>query len=158
MASASSKNKCWKNIGRYVKANNIVTCFKDGVPGDDFFVRFRKSHKLSLKNPKAAEVTRKKNINPFILDKYFQHLKEVTLNVALTDFCLDTSSVKVLVPIGTPTHRATSAPGKENITVLSAANAAGEKLPPLIVFKGKKFMGSSCIWRCHTVLLKTVGW
>lgn len=65
-----SKKEMLGTIGRYVKANNIVTRFKDGVPGD-FFVRFRKSHKLSLKNPQAVEVARKRNIHPFIIDEYF---------------------------------------------------------------------------------------
>lgn len=39
--------------------------------------------------------------------------------------------------IGVPATRTTSAPGRDNITVLLGCSAAGAKLPPLIVFTGK---------------------
>jgi len=54
---------------------------------------------------------------------------------------LDPSRIRVVGKRGTASHRATSGPGKENITVLMAVNAVGKKLPPLIVFKGKKQLG-----------------
>jgi cell division protein FtsI/penicillin-binding protein 2 len=50
---------------------------------------------------------------------------------------LDPSRIRVVGKTGTASHRTTSGQDKENISVLMAANAASEKLPPLIVFKGK---------------------
>lgn len=145
-----SKREVLETIGRYVRENKIETPFKDGVPGDDFFIRFRKTHKLSLKKPQAVEAARKKSIDPFVIHTYFELLKQVTTNMSPmqiwnldeTSFCLDPTRVKVLGATGMPCHRVTSGPAKENITVLLAANAAGEKLPPLIVFRGKNVWDS----------------
>lgn len=145
-----SKKEVLETIGLYVRENSIDTPFKNGVPGDDFFIRFRKTHNLSLRKPQAVEAARKKSIDPFIIHEYFILLKEVTTDISATEiwnldetsFCMDPTRVKVLGPIGMPCHRVTSGPGKENITVLFAANAAGEKLPPLIVFKGKNVWDS----------------
>lgn len=59
-------------------------------------------------------------------------------NIDGTSFCLDPSKTKVVGQKGISVHRTTSSEtGKENITVLLGENAAGEKLPPFIVFKGK---------------------
>jgi hypothetical protein len=55
---------------------------------------------------------------------------------------LDASRIRVLGETGTAYDQATSGLGKENITVLMVANAAGEKLPSLIVFKGKNVLDS----------------
>ncbi|KAJ8879816.1 hypothetical protein PR048_020424 [Dryococelus australis] len=38
---------------------------------------------------------------------------------------------------GLPSTRTTSAPGRDNISVLLTVGASGEKLPPLVIFKGK---------------------
>lgn len=50
---------------------------------------------------------------------------------------LDPSKTKVVGGIGLPCSRTTYGSGKENITVLTAVNADGKKLTPLVVFKGK---------------------
>jgi hypothetical protein len=47
-------------IGRYVSGNKMSTPFRGGVPGDDFFIRFKRTHKLILKNPQSFEACRKK--------------------------------------------------------------------------------------------------
>jgi hypothetical protein len=38
----------------------IPTPFRGGVPGDDFFIRFKRTHKLSLKKPQSVEACQKK--------------------------------------------------------------------------------------------------
>lgn len=58
-------------------------------------------------------------------------------NLDETSFCLDPSKTKVVGEKNKPSARVVSGPGRENTTVLFAANASGEKLPPLIVFQGK---------------------
>jgi hypothetical protein len=87
----------------------------------------------------------KRSIGPVIISEYFEILREVTKSISPrhlwnpdeTSFCLDPSRIRVVGDRGTASHRATSGPGKENITVLMATNAAGQKLPPFIVFKCK---------------------
>jgi len=51
-----SKKEILETIGRYVKENKIPTPFRGGVPGDDFFIRFKRTHNLSLKKPQSVEV------------------------------------------------------------------------------------------------------
>lgn len=140
-----SKNEVLQLIGRYVNENKIETPFKNGIPGNDYFIRFKRDFKLSQKKPQCVEVARKRSMDPFIIYDYFNLLKENIENVPAsqifnideTSFCLDPSRVKVVGEKGKAAHRTTSGPGRENITVLLGGNAAGEKLPPLVVFKGK---------------------
>jgi hypothetical protein len=48
------KKEVLETIGRYVNENKIPTPFRGlGVPGDDFFIRFKRTHKL--KSKKATE-------------------------------------------------------------------------------------------------------
>ncbi|XP_072377977.1 uncharacterized protein [Diabrotica undecimpunctata] len=87
--------------------------------------------------------------DPFPIYKYFEILKNTLVELDLngkpkqiwnldeTSLCVDPSRVKVLGAKGKPCSRTTSGPGKENVTILSAANAFGDKVPPCIAFKGK---------------------
>jgi len=44
-----------ETIGLYVNGNKMPTQFRRGVPGDDFFIRFKRTHKQSLKKPQSVE-------------------------------------------------------------------------------------------------------
>lgn len=151
-----SKKELLSLIARYVKEKNIPNSFKNGIPGDDYFTRFKKTFNLSQKKPQVVEVARKRSVDPFIIDDYFTLLKKVVndippasiYNIDETSFCLDPSRIKVVGQRGTAAHRATSGSGKENITVLVGANAAGEKLPPHIVFKGKNVWDTWLAKKC----------
>ncbi|KAF2888708.1 hypothetical protein ILUMI_17465 [Ignelater luminosus] len=144
----SKKKKILLAIGQYVKENGLKTPFRNSVPGDDYFVNFKRRQGLSQKKLQAVEVARKRNVDPFIIAKYFNLLKEVTSNVPPkriynideTSFSLDRSRVKVVSEKGKTAHRVTAVPGKEHFSVLIGANAAGEKLPPLIILKGKNWL------------------
>lgn len=136
-------------VSEFVKTNNIKTPFADGCPGEDWFIQFKRRHRLSLKKPQAVEIARKNASDPFLINEYFDILQTVLsendlhdkpkqiFNLDETYFCLDPSKLKVLGAINAPATRTTSGPGKENITVLIAASASGLKLPPMIIFKGK---------------------
>jgi len=50
-----SKKEVLEMIGWYVNENKIPTPFRGGVPGDDFFIRFKITHKLSLIKPQCVE-------------------------------------------------------------------------------------------------------
>lgn len=47
-----SKKEVLEIISRYIKDNNIPTNFKNGIPGDDYFRRFKKDFNLSQKSHK----------------------------------------------------------------------------------------------------------
>jgi len=47
-----SKKEVLETRGRYVNENKIPTPFRKGVPGDDFSICFKGTHKLSQKGTK----------------------------------------------------------------------------------------------------------
>ncbi|XP_062538368.1 jerky protein-like [Armigeres subalbatus] len=126
------------------------TPFEDDIPGDDYFLNFKRRHGLSHKKPQSVAVARKRAADPFVISEYFQLLKEVTryvpperiYNIDETSFCLDPSRIKVVDAKGRAAHRLTAGPGRENYTVLMGGNAFGEKLDPLIIFQGKNLWDS----------------
>lgn len=136
-------------VQQYVKANQIKTQFKDDRPGSDWFINFKKRNGLSIKKPQSVEMARKKSVDPFIIQPYFDLLKSTLDELALNNkpaqiwnldessFSRDPSKTKVVGKIGLPATRTTSGPGRENTTILIACSASGAKVPPLIVFKGK---------------------
>ncbi|CAH2095105.1 unnamed protein product [Euphydryas editha] len=136
-------------VGEYIKQNNIPSSFKNGVPGKDWFVSFSKRHHLSIKKPQAVEYARKTAIDPYIVFPYFDLLektiKELNLqdkphaiwNLDETSFSKDPSKTKIVGVKGYAATRVIATPGKDNTTVLLGASAAGQKTPPLIIFKGK---------------------
>lgn len=144
-----SRAEVLEKVGEYVRLNKQKTRFKDGKPGEDWFIGFKSRHRLSIKKPQSVEVARKNSMDPFVIYNYFT-LLDTTLNelgirdkpdhiwnLDETSFSSDPSKTKVVGQIGVPSTRTTSGPGRENTTVLMACNAAGEKAAPLIIFKGK---------------------
>lgn len=136
-------------VGEYVTKNNIPNPFKNNIPGEDWFLKFKKRHNLSIKKPEALEYARKKNTDPFVISEYFELLKKTLESLNLrsspgqiwnmdeTSFCSDPSKTKVVGERGAASTRITAGPGKSNTSVLFAAAANGTKAPPLIIYKGK---------------------
>lgn len=143
-----------EKIRDFVALNNISNPFKNNTPGDDWVNSFRKRHNLSLKKPQSLEYCRKKATDPFLVNEYFDILKKTLENLGLTDspdrvfnldetsLCTDPSRIKILGAKGKPSSRIIAGSGKENITVLAGASASGEKLPPLVIFKGNNIWSS----------------
>ncbi|KAF6199733.1 hypothetical protein GE061_006031 [Apolygus lucorum] len=135
-------------VMEWVQTNGVPTGFKNEAPGEDWLVNFRKRHKLSLKKPQAVELARKRSQDPFIIHQFYDLLERVLnehslgenpgriWNIDETSFCLDPSKLKVVGAKGLPSTRTVSGSGKTNISVCLGGSAAGEKLPPLIIFKG----------------------
>ncbi|CAB3255555.1 unnamed protein product [Arctia plantaginis] len=143
-------------VSEYIKRNGIVTPFREDMPGDDWLRGFRKRNGLSLKKPQSVEIARKRACNPFTVYEYFDLLESVLKDLDLTDkpqriynldetsFSNDPSKTRVIGQKGFRCTRTTSSPGRENTTVLLAANAVGDKVPPLIVFQGKHLWNEWC--------------
>ena len=137
-------------VQEYVVSNAIHTRFKNGKPGEDWYLGFMKRQGLSLKKPEKLETSRMKQTDPFIVDEFFDLLSEEITNKGLQDkpgsifncdetsFCHDPSNTKVISPRGQPCKRQTAGTGRLNTTVLATVAADGSKFPPFIVFKGKK--------------------
>ena len=142
-------------VGSYTRRNNIPNPFTDGIRGEDWFLRFKKRHKLSIKEPQTLEYARKKaGTDPFTIEGYFDILKQTLIdldienkpkqifNIDETSFSLDPTKTKVVGQTNAPSSRVTAGPARESTTVLLGGNADGEKLPALIVFKGKNVWGT----------------
>lgn len=149
-----SRKEVLEMVGEYVQQNNISTSFKNGIPGQAWFSAFKERHNLSIKKPQAIEYARKKAIDPFIVYPYFELLKNTLLQLNLIDkpsaiwnldetsFSKDPEKTKIVGAKGHVAIRVIASPGKDNTTVLLAANALGEKAPPMIVYKGKNVWDS----------------
>lgn len=93
--------------------------------------------------------------DPFVVYEYFTLLKNTLeeflvdpnkiWNLDETSVSLDPTKTKVVGGVGLLCIRTTAGTGKENVTDLTTVNAAGKKMDPLIIFKGKfmydKWMG-----------------
>ncbi len=133
----------------YVMKNELQekVPFQQGKPGEDWFLQFKKRHNLSIKKPQSVEYARRKVLDPFIINEYFNTVEKVLHTTNLTErpdriwnldetnFCVDPSRTKIVGAVNEPCTRTTSGPGRDNTTVLFAINAAGDKAPPLIIFK-----------------------
>lgn len=136
-------------VEQYVTTNNLKTPFRQGRPGEDWYLGFSKRHNLSIKKPQSVEYARKKCLDPFIINNYFKILKKQLddfdlndkprqiWNLDETNFCLDASRTKIVGKRGAPSSRTTAGSGRDNTTVLMAVSADGFKAPPLIIFKAK---------------------
>lgn len=144
-----SRSEILHMIAEYVTQNNSKTPFKNNIPGEDWFLQFKKRYNLSIKKPQGIEYARKKMTDPFVINEYFTLLKKTLDDLDLhdkpnhiwnmdeTSLCMDPSKTKVVGEKGKPSTRVISGPGRENTTILSTVNAAGEKAPPLVIYKGK---------------------
>ncbi|CAG5054835.1 unnamed protein product [Parnassius apollo] len=141
-----SRREILEMVEDYVKKNNLNTVFKNNKPGTDWFINFRKRNRLSIKKPQPVEHVRKQMTDPFIIFDYFDLLQDTLTELDLfekphliwnldeTSLCMDPTKTKA---INKPCSRTTCGSGKENVTVLATASAAGNKLDPLIIYKGK---------------------
>lgn len=135
-------------VEKFVSENGMENRFKNGRPGEDWFLNFKKRHGLSIKKPQAVEFSRKKMTDPFVIQTYFDLLykqledlnlfdkPELIWNLDETSVCTDPSKTKIVGQKGKSCSRTTGGCGKENITCLAAVSAAGNKASPLVIFKG----------------------
>ncbi|XP_060801974.1 uncharacterized protein LOC132901742 [Amyelois transitella] len=144
-----SSEEVIKLVTQYVEKNKLTTPFKEGAPGYEWFSGFRKRNNLSLKKPQAVEMSRKAACDPFIIKDYFDTLEEYIKTMDLqyspdriwnldeSSFSKDPEKTKIVGAKGYASTRTIASAGKDNVTVLFTVNAAGEKLPPLIIYRGK---------------------
>ena len=132
--------------------------FKDGVPGKDWWRGFLKRWpSLSERKPQHLSKRRADAGNPERVHSWFAKVKKFLEKVGLmkrnrtvadfasriwncdeTDFCLGATSKKILAKRGERcVHEVGGGSDHQFITVNACGNAAGLKLPPFILYKGK---------------------
>jgi len=72
-----SKQEVLEMISRHVDENKIPIPFRAGVPGDDFFIRYKRTCKLSLEKPQSVAACQKRVIYPIIIFEEVIKLGEV---------------------------------------------------------------------------------
>nr|CAI5868906.1 unnamed protein product [Callosobruchus analis] len=145
-----SRKEILELVGDFVCKNDIKTPFKNGLPGEDWFLNFKKRHNLSIRKPEPLEYARKKAAtDPFIIYGYFNLLKKTLVEMDLENapdriwnldesyLSIDPSKSKVVGERGQKSSRVISSSGRENTTLVLACSATGQRVPPLIIFKGK---------------------
>lgn len=138
-------------VQEFVQKNQIKSSFKDGRPGKDWFKSFCSRNNLSLKKPELLEGSRARQSNdPFIIYDFFDKLTKIVQDLNIQNspesifncdesgFRSDPTTTKVVSAKGAPTKRVTGGNARKTTTVLATVNAKGEKLPPLILHKGKR--------------------
>lgn len=150
MGYPCDKEEMKRLTGEYINAKNLKTPFKDGTPGNDWYLSFMKRYpKLSLKKAEHLQKSRQDARDPFIIYDFYDKLENIIAELQLdaskfgflfnadeTGFPSDPSQVKGIGEKGVALSRVAGGSGKENTTVLVCVSADGSKLPPLIVFKG----------------------
>ena len=146
-------------VMEFMSAIQRKSQFKDGKPGKKWMRSFLLRHpEISLRSPEILEVNRSKQLSKEVLDRFFG---EVLLPVMTKDNLLDDpkrlwnidesgftgnpKAGKVLAKKGSKTiSQLTPNSAKRMTSVLFCASAAGEYLPPLIVYKGKYLQSTHC--------------
>ncbi|CAF2000862.1 unnamed protein product [Rotaria magnacalcarata] len=129
--------------------------FKNNCPGNDWMTKFLKKFKLSSKKPSSLEKSRLiASQDPEIIFGFYDNLEKQMLTLGIinkpkniynldeTNMCIDPQNTKVIAPSGKKVTRCTSTSGRENVSVLATVNAAGERLPPLVIFPAKSLWTS----------------
>ena len=140
-------------VGEYINANNITSPFKNGIPGRQWLERFFKANKLTLKKATMISKERKDfTSKPFIIYDFYEQLGGIISsndlqpnqiwNMDKTGFPLDPKKQMSVAPKGKRAYKTTQGSGRENITDLSVAIAAGRVLDPLIINQGTYFLES----------------
>lgn len=150
-----SRMEIFDIVQQYVQRQNLVTPFKKGRPGEDWWLKFKKRHQLTIRKPEPLEHLRKtQGANQYVINGFYDLLANTIMennlhdkpgqifNCDETSFCHDPLRTKVVAAKGTSCHRYTASTGRDNTTVLACVNAAGDKLPPLVIFKAKNMWNS----------------
>ena len=144
-------------VEQYVRNQKLHTPFKNNRPGEDWYLSFRKRYKaeISLRKPETVTSARAKGLSQETVNKFFD-LLEAKLesagvknqpsriyNLDETGLNTDPKLHKLLCRRGVKDAQAIlPTEGKAMYTVLFCGNAAGEYLPPYVIYKAKNIYSS----------------
>ncbi|CAL4148936.1 unnamed protein product [Meganyctiphanes norvegica] len=150
-------------ICNYSKSMNLKTQFKNHMPGKDFMIDFMKRHKgkISTRRAETLKLSRAMAEHPVIISDFMElvesayklakidkgnlnHARRV-FNTDESGFNTDTKKRNIIVPKGRPAQVIAPNEGKTQYSVLMCGNAAGEYLPPYVIYKGSE-ESIPCAW------------
>ncbi|XP_065064643.1 uncharacterized protein LOC135690884 [Rhopilema esculentum] len=148
-------------VSCYLSANSLLlSSFKTGKPGKDWFYAFAKRNNLSLKKAALISSARKSaTANPFVVYDFYDQLDEIIKSNNLNEeqiwncdesgFPSDPGHCRVVSEKGKVAYKVTCGAGRENTTTLAVCNAAGKCLDPFVIFTGKNLQST---WRGERAL------
>jgi hypothetical protein len=60
-----SRREVIEAVKIFVETNNMKSPFKNNIPGEEWLLKFKSRHNLSIKKPQGLEYARKKITDPF---------------------------------------------------------------------------------------------
>ena len=153
-----SKQDVVNVVTDYLKSTKKPNPFKDGIPGEAWWLGFLKRHPdLVKRKPQQLQIARARAAKPEIVNHWFIECLKPTLdtlgltekpwniyNVDETGFPLSGNPGHILAKRGTKSPQAIiGGSGRENITVQVCTSATGKLLPPYIVYKRKYLMAEN---------------
>ena len=127
-----------------------VARFKHWTPGKDWCYVFMKRHpELSLRQPEKLGNVRARMLNPVVVGKYFEGLKEIVDTLQLNDHperiwnadeCgkqFEHTPMKVLAQRGVRCVIGRTSDDRTDTTIMACAIANGTVMPPTLIVKGK---------------------
>lgn len=136
----------WQFVSRVAESKGLTNC----PVSHGWWESFRKRHPhLTLRTAEKLSYARYVSTNQDIIDKYFDLLKHTLSDNKLLDrpaqifncdetgMLLDQTPRYVVAAKGQKHPRAVVTGSRKQITVLACANAAGNALPPLVIFARK---------------------
>lgn len=143
-----SKKTLTARAGSLCRSLGLKNNFTKGIPGKAWWKCFRTRHpEIALRKPEKLSTVRSKAINGPVVGSYFLTLHDLikkpdiapscVWNMDETSLSLEHTPTNVVAKKGSKVIPGRTANSKESITILPCINAAGGKMPPLIIVKGK---------------------
>ncbi|XP_062596590.1 uncharacterized protein LOC134258049 [Saccostrea cucullata] len=127
-----------------------LNCFVNKQPTKHWWYGFKSRHpEISLRKPEKLGTVRARMLNGVVVQRYFNDLGKIIENLNLqnapkkiwnadeTGKQLEHSPVNVVARKGTKNVVGRTSTDRSNITIMACVNASGEKMPPMLVVKGK---------------------
>lgn len=138
-------------VKTYLDEQGVITRFRNNTPGSNWIASFEKRHKekLSRKRPELLTKARAEGLSVNVVNTFFDLYENLLSELGLQNcpkqiFNLDETGLntnlideKVYAKKGSePVYQNSATCGKTSYSVMFCCSAAGEYLPPLVVFKG----------------------
>lgn len=143
-----------RSVFRYVEQKGIRHCFnrETQLAGREWFRVFLKNHpKISKRRSQIMNPARAQKLNRHIVDDHFKKLGELLESTGLKNkaskiYNMDEKGCRltlhhqqsVLAAKGAKRVHLVAQEHAENATIVACANALGQAIPPVILFKGKR--------------------